>query len=100
MTKEDDVLNEKFGTLCDLCGHVLNVNDPKVWKQVSGWVHGPKAHGLTLREYTGLFAHDACVNKGRAKQAPDQESLLDEPEMISIKPADLTLAEELFNEKN
>lgn len=89
----------------------VTMSDDTIWKQVKGWVHGPKAHGLTLREYTDEYAHNACVNKARAGQAADQPSLLDEDySVITIREKCITvvkteddtateLARELFDDK-
>lgn len=81
----------------------VTLDDDTIWKQIKGWVHGPKAHGLTLREYTDEYAHDTCVNKARAGQASDQPSLLDEDERTPVtKTADdaaTELARELFDDK-
>lgn len=83
---------------CSFCGGPVNPYDVGTWKQVMGWVTGPKAHGMTLREYTGKYAHTACINKTRDGQAPNQASMLDEKEVISEKPSldSLKAAEELF----
>lgn len=57
------------------CGRPVNPHDQSTWTEVQGFVHGSKKDGLTLRENTGRFAHDACVRKARSGQAPDQPSL-------------------------
>lgn len=86
--------------LCCFCFDPVNKDDPESWKQVMGWVSGPKAHGMTLREYTGRFAHAGCIAKLKAGQAPDQPSLLDEEVIMeaSRRPSleSLKAAEELF----
>lgn len=65
--------------LCSLCGHGINLNQPdKVWKQVQGWVGGPKKDHMRLREDTGRYAHDECVQKVGEGQAVDQPSIFDD----------------------
>ena len=90
---------------CPYCDNPVNKDDPLTWKGVTGWVHGPKAHAMTLRENTGLYAHDECIKKVRAGQAPDQVSLLDEDTVLFelpplAIPSDIKLAEELFDESS
>ena len=95
---------------CPYCNNPVNPTDPNNWKGVTGWVHGAKAHGMTLRENTGWYAHDNCIKKIRAKQSPDQESLLDtetdllqigDPILVSVSKVkeDEDLARELFDDK-
>lgn len=65
-------------TRCELCGKPILSNDKTVWKQVIGWVGGPKKDSMRLRDDTGKFAHDDCVKKIQAGQALDQPSMFDE----------------------
>jgi hypothetical protein len=58
------------------CGKPLNPHDLGVWKEVTGFVGGPKKDSMALRTDTGRFAHDSCVHKAKQGQAPDQPSLL------------------------
>lgn len=64
--------------ICALCGGPVNPYDVGTYKQVSGWVHGKKRDSMTLREDTGKFAHEYCVNKAKSGQAPDQPDLFGE----------------------
>lgn len=90
---------------CCFCFEPVNKDDPESWKQVMGWVHGKKADSMTLREYTGRFAHAGCIAKLKAGQAPDQPSMLDDEATMmeaSRRPSleDLAIAEDLFNSDN
>lgn len=67
--------------VCGLCGNkITDLNDPTLWKQVVGWVGGPKKDHMRLRADTGEFAHDECVKKVAEGQAPDQPSIFEAPE--------------------
>ena len=90
---------------CSFCGGPVNPHDIGTWKRVQGWVHGPKADSMTMREYTGEYAHDHCVKKAKTGQAPDQ------PDMFKATPPDYGkstgfktkvdgVVEELFGENN
>jgi len=68
-----DIVSEQ----CALCGNDLNPYDAGVWKEVKGWVGGPKKDSMRLREDTGRHAHNGCVQKLQQGQAVDQPSLLD-----------------------
>jgi len=57
------------------CGNPLNPHDEGTWKQVIGWVGGPRKDSMRLREDTGKHAHAACVEKAQQGQAPDQETM-------------------------
>lgn len=46
---------------CGLCHQPLNPDDPDNWKEVKGWVGGPKQDSMRLRTDTGKLAHAACV---------------------------------------
>ena len=61
---------------CALCSKDLNPHDVGTWKEVKGWVGGPRKDSMRLREDTGKFAHDHCVAKLQSGQAVDQPSLL------------------------
>lgn len=63
------------------CGKPVNPYDNGVWKEVTGFVGGPKKDSMRLRTDTGRFAHDACVHKASMGQAPDQPAM-DEPEVL------------------
>jgi hypothetical protein len=60
------------------CGKPVNPHDISTWKEVRGWVGGPRKDSMRLREDTGRFAHDACVAKLQAGQAIDQPPLIEE----------------------
>lgn len=68
-----DIVSEE----CALCGHDLNPYDVGTWKEVKGWVGGPKKDSMRLREDTGRHAHNACVEKLQAGQAVDQPTILE-----------------------
>ena len=72
---------------CALCRGPVNPHDIGTWKQVIGWVGGPRKDAMTLREDTGYYAHDSCVQKAKGGQSADQPSL-DEAEnpMKVFKP--------------
>jgi hypothetical protein len=57
------------------CGNPVNPHDAGTWKQVIGWVGGPRKDSMRLREDTGRYAHDHCVAKAQQGQAPDQEAM-------------------------
>lgn len=63
---------------CVICGAPVNKHDADTWKRVMGFVRGPKSDGLTLRDYTGEYAHDHCIRDQQNGVAPDQGSLFDE----------------------
>jgi hypothetical protein len=68
-------------------------HDEKTWKQVVGWVGGPRKDSMRLRTDTGKYAHDHCVAKLQSGQAVDQPSMFDEvPETQSVS---ISLPEEL-----
>jgi hypothetical protein len=57
---------------CLLCPNPVDKNDPKTWKQVTGFVGGPKKDSMRLRTDTGYYAHDECVEKAASGQPADQ----------------------------
>jgi hypothetical protein len=59
------------------CGKPVNPFDAGVWKEVRGFVGGPKKDSMRVRQDTGRYAHDSCVAAHQAGQAVDQPSLLD-----------------------
>lgn len=59
------------------CGKPVNPHDIGSWKQVTGWVGGPRKDSMRLREDTGKYAHNHCVQKLQEGQAVDQPSLFD-----------------------
>ena len=60
------------------CGRPLNPHDTGIWKEVRGFVGGPKKDSMALREDTGRYAHDSCVHKAKVGQAPDQPDMFEE----------------------
>lgn len=58
------------------CGKPLNPYDEGIWKEVTGFVGGPKSDSMRLRQDTGRYAHNSCVQKAAQGQAPDQEALI------------------------
>lgn len=70
---------------CSFCGGPVNPHDISTWRMVKGWVHGAKAHGMTLRENVDQYAHNHCIIKARDGQAPDQ------PEMFEIQDGSVSL---------
>lgn len=48
------------------------------WKQVIGWVGGPKKDSMRMREDTGEYAHDECVQKVMSGMPPEQKDLFEE----------------------
>lgn len=64
-------------TRCALCYKPVLPHDKDTWKQVIGWVGGPRKDSMRLREDTGSYAHDSCVAKIQSGQALDQESMFE-----------------------
>lgn len=60
---------------CYFCNGPVNPYDQSTHKQITAWVHGKKAHGATLKEETGRYAHEACIFKAKAGQPAEQEEL-------------------------
>jgi hypothetical protein len=69
---------------CAFCGGPVNPHDLQTWKQVTGWVGGPRKDGMTLRLDSGQYAHDHCVRKARDGQSPDQGDLFGEDDGITV----------------
>ena len=65
--------------LCKLCGKEVNPHDPETWKEITGFVGGPKKDSMVLRTDTGNFACSSCIHKAKLGQAPEQNSLFDNP---------------------
>lgn len=64
--------------VCQLCGQEVDKNDPTTWKQVIGWVGGPRKDSMRLREDTGKYAHNDCVLKRQRGIAEDQSDLFEQ----------------------
>jgi hypothetical protein len=62
-------------TLCNICFQEVDPHAESTWKQVKGWVGGPRKDSMRLREDTGEFAHDACIEKLSNGIPPDQPDL-------------------------
>lgn len=67
---------------CFFCPKPVNPHDLGTWKQVTGWVGGPRKDAMTLREDTGEYAHESCILKAKAGQTPDQPDLFEEQPRI------------------
>lgn len=83
---------------CPLCKLKVDKNDPTTWKQVVGWVGGPRKDSMRLRQDTGKYAHDKCVEKVQRGQAIDQPDLWDIPEEQVLVESDVPQLEELLDE--
>lgn len=70
---------------CYFCHGPVNPHDLNAYKQVVGWVHGKKRDSMTLREDTGKYAHEGCVNKAKAGQPVDQPDLFGEDAVVTAK---------------
>ena len=68
-------------TNCSLCGKP--VNKDTAWKEVTGWVGGPRKDSMRLRQDTGKFAHDSCVEKVSSGLPPEQETLFEAPDNLA-----------------
>jgi hypothetical protein len=56
--------------ICPLCFNPVDPDSPDVWKEVKGWVGGPKQDSMRLRQNTGEFAHHDCVLAAADGQVP------------------------------
>lgn len=65
---------------CPLCKHSINPDDPTNWKEVKGWVGGPKQDSMRLRTDTGERAHAACVLALADGQVPGAADLFEAPQ--------------------
>lgn len=59
------------------CGKPVNPYDISTWKEVAGFVGGPRKDSMRLRTDTGRFAHHSCVAALKEGQAVDQASLFE-----------------------
>lgn len=71
-----DPLAGGFNQHCVFCDEPVLPHDESTWKEVTGFVGGQHKDGMCLRQDTGCFAHDSCIQKAKAGQAPDQEELV------------------------
>ena len=67
------------------CGLPVDKNDPRTWKEVQGWVGGPRKDSMRLRHDTGRYAHPACVAKLQEGQTIDQPGIFDEEERVNTQ---------------
>lgn len=74
----ETMMDALSGEACPLCHNSINKDDPTNWKQVVGFVGGPKKDSMRLRQDTGILAHDTCVKKLAEGQAPDQPSMFED----------------------
>ncbi len=74
-------------TQCRFCNRDINPHDISSWKEVTGYVGGPKKDSMVLRTDTGRHACTPCIHKLKEGQAPDQESMFDTaPEPATLTP--------------
>lgn len=83
---------------CLLCKKDINKDDPNTWKQVLGWVGGPRKDSMRLRSNTGGLAHDVCVEKVQRGQAVDQPNLWEMDSTAHVAQSDVSELEELLDE--
>lgn len=57
------------------CGRPVNPHDLGTWKEVTGFVGGPRKDSMRLRQDTGRVAHNSCVEKVNAGQDIFQEDI-------------------------
>lgn len=58
---------------CAICERPIETED--FYKEVKGWVGGPKKDSMRLREDTGRVAHADCVSILASGQDPTQPDL-------------------------
>lgn len=82
---------------CAVCGGPVNPFDQGAWKEVRGWVHGPRKDSMTLREDTGRYAHTPCIEKQKKGQPVDQPDLFGEEDVPTLHdPESATHANEIL----
>jgi hypothetical protein len=69
---------------CAFCGGPCNPYDQQTWKQVVGWVGGPRKDSMRLRGDTGQYAHDSCVQKAQAGIDPKSQPTLEDEETVPV----------------
>ncbi len=74
----EDMPEKFFSRCCAFCTEHVDLDDPSIWREIVGWIHGPKRDGLCLRATTGQVAHDSCVHKAKQGEPPSTPSLFDE----------------------
>ena len=81
-----DESSESFSSrTCGLCQQWVSADETAFWKEVTGWVGGPKKDSMRLRQDTGRIAHNECVRRMSEGQAPDQPDMFNE-EVTHDKP--------------
>lgn len=92
--------------VCPLCGEPVDKDAKDTWKEVSGWVGGPRKDSMRLRRDTGYYAHGPCVEKIQQGQAVDQPELFGasppEPEAIHGNEQSFEdfMAEEVWHDRD
>jgi hypothetical protein len=66
---------ERSGIRCSFCGTKVDPKDKSTYAEIRSYVHGEKKDSAVLRNYTGRYAHEACVNNLKSGIAPDQPNL-------------------------
>lgn len=62
---------------CALCSDPVDPDGPRTWRQVTVWVHGPKANGACMQGTDVLgWAHDTCAQLARRGIPVGQVSML------------------------
>lgn len=84
---------------CPLCGERVDRWSVDTWKEVKGFVGGPKKDHMRLRADTGVYAHDACVKRLSQGQAPGQPSIFETDSLTEMqwKPSEVP---EVFDNDN
>lgn len=62
---------------CALCDGPVNPYDESTWKEVMGWVGGPRKDSMRLRHDTGRYAHTHCVAKLQSGNDPASPDLFE-----------------------
>lgn len=74
---------------CAMCDGPLNPYDKQTWKEVVGWVGGPRKDSMKDRKNTGRYAHNHCILKVTSGQAIDQPEMFDDdgtPDLTKLPP--------------
>lgn len=95
----ENSFGHRISKLCPLCNKPVDPEDPDTWKQVRGWVGGPRKDSMRLREDTGYFAHHDCVAKVQEGQSADQSSIFD-PQAKGIEGTDVAELEGLLDDSD
>ena len=60
---------------CVFCQGPCNPHDLHVAEEHRIFIFGQRKNHSALRQPLGIYAHEACIEKQKAGQAPDQETL-------------------------